>query len=837
MKTTVWLASVAIGSLMVPVTGALAAADTALAHSEASEAAEPQDAKNAPPAEIFSTGVAKGRDRLDSATSTSSLRATEIEKFGARSLAEVFRNIPGIRAEAIGEGLGNYTIRGLPLASSGSKWLNFQEDGLPVVEFGDLNLLTPDSLMRFDLNVGQIETIRGGSASTFASNSPGGVINLISKTGDVEGGALQASTGIDYQDYRVDFSYGARLSETVRFHVGGYYREGEGPRDNGFTAYRGGQIKFNITKDLPTGYIRLYGKYLSDRTPLYQGVPIAVTGTNEDPRYSNVAGFDASRDVLQGRNISNYVIPNGQNNLTRFDARQGINPTVKSIGLEAQFDVGDWTITERFRYSDIGGSVQIALPLATAPAPLLMGALGAPGGRLRYANGDRAGQLVANPATINGNGLLVNNMLFNTQMKNMDNITNDLRASRVWKAGAGELTTTVGLYTSRQSVFNDFLGSSIINDVRGGGNTALVDLITAGGTQLTQGGFFNFNGTVAASFDADYQVLAPYASVNYKVGKFSFGGSVRFDRGNVEGQAFGYTIGATNLPTRPVDINRDGTISPAETRTTRFDFNAPSLVDYNYNYVSYSASVNYRASDSLAAFARYSRGGRAAADRILLTPAINPVTGRLAAGEDGYDAVTQTELGLKFRKSNVTLNVTGFLADTSESNLQVTSNAAGDTIAVLLARDYRAYGLEFEGAVTFGGFSLTAGATYTKAEIRADRTQPQFVGNTPRRQPHLIFQATPQYSTDLFTVGVNVVGHTDSYTQDQNQLRLPGFTIVSPFLQVRPADRVTVMLNVNNVFDTMGIVEISQGALPATGVVTGRTINPRTVSAAVRFNF
>jgi outer membrane receptor protein involved in Fe transport len=419
----------------------------------------------------------------------------------------------------------------------------------------------------------------------------------------------------------------------------------------------------------------------------------------------------------------------------------------------------------------------------------------------------------------------------------MDNITNDLRASRVWKAGAGELTTTVGLYASRQSVFNDFLGSSIITDVRSGGNTAFVDVLDTAGVAQTQGGFFNFNGSVAASLDADYQVLAPYGSVNYKIGKFSFGGSIRFDRGNVEGQAFGYTIGATNYPTRPVDINRDGTISPAETRTAVFDFNAPALVDYNYNYVSYSGSVNYRASDSLAAFARYSRGGRAAADRILLTPSIDPVTGRLAPGFRGYDVVTQTELGLKFRQSNVTLNVTGFLANTGEVNRQVTSNAAGETVAFLIERDYRAYGVELEGAVTFGNFSLSAGATYTKAEITADATQPQFVGNTPRRQPNLIFQATPQYSTDLFTVGVNVVGHTDSYTQDQNQLRLPGFTIVSPFLQVRPTDRVTVMLNVNNVFDTMGIVEISQGALPANGVVTGRTINPRTVSAAVRFNF
>ena len=69
---------------------------------------------------VFSTGVARGRDRLDSATSTSALRQNEIELLGARSLADIIRNIPGIRTESsTGDGNSAYTIRGLPLASSG----------------------------------------------------------------------------------------------------------------------------------------------------------------------------------------------------------------------------------------------------------------------------------------------------------------------------------------------------------------------------------------------------------------------------------------------------------------------------------------------------------------------------------------------------------------------------------------------------------------------------------------------------------------------------------------------------------------------------------------------
>ena len=46
-------------------------------------------------------------------------------------------------------------------------------------------------------------------------------------------------------------------------------------------------------------------------------------------------------------------------------------------------------------------------------------------------------------------------------------------------------------------------------------------------------------------------------------------------------------------------------------------------------HLSYSAGVNYRIAESLAVFGRYSRGARAAADRILFTSAITPSGGGL----------------------------------------------------------------------------------------------------------------------------------------------------------------------------------------------------------------
>ena len=150
--------------------------------------------------DVVTTGVARGRDRLNSATSTSAIKENDIVRLAPRSLAELFRNIPGIRVEAAaGEAQNNYTVRGLPMVNGASKYIQIQEDGLPVMEFGDLMRLTPDIFVRADFNVGQVESIRGGSASTFASNAPGGVINLISKTGEVEGGSVMAAVGVDFE--------------------------------------------------------------------------------------------------------------------------------------------------------------------------------------------------------------------------------------------------------------------------------------------------------------------------------------------------------------------------------------------------------------------------------------------------------------------------------------------------------------------------------------------------------------------------------------------------------------------------------------------------------------
>jgi outer membrane receptor protein involved in Fe transport len=793
-------------------------------------------------ASLMTTGVARARDRLDSATSTSILTGEEIEKLGARSLSEIFRNIPGMRAESTGgEGFANISIRGLPIALGGAKFLQIQENGLPTLEFGDIAFATSDQFLRADLNLAGVQAIRGGSAATFASNSAGGIVNLIDKTGEVAGGTVQLSTGLDYDNKRLDFEYGAPISDTLRFHVGGFYRKGEGPRETGFDGFKGGQVKFNMTKTFTDGYFRVYAKLLDDQTVPTPFTPVLVSGTNGNPDYSNVPGLDVSKDSLFSRYIPNNITLDGNNQLASHPFDRATHSKVKSLGFETKFDVEGWTVNNKFRYADISGSSIQPYPLSNANATLpiqsinsaanIMGLLGAYSGRavtgLRWATGPNAGQVIADPSALNGNGLLAVVTNQDVRLNSLNNMTNDFRASKVWDLGSGKLTFTAGFYKSSQDIDTAWNWTTTVTDVVGGGQAHLIDVF-AGADPLTQNGFFSYNAALIGGvrrdrYDLNYDINAPYGSLNYAIGKLALGASARYDFGSVRGTLYGTSLPGTDRAI-DYDMNGDGTISVPETKVGFIPYGNGAPVHYDYDYLSYSLSANYRWTDNFSVFGRYSKGARANADRILFANYVSPTTGELLVPAAAYDPVKQAEGGFKYRTDNLEAYVTGFWAKTGEHNIG-------------LDRSYRAYGVEVEGSYRRGIFAINGGATWTQAEITADALDPAKVGNTPKHQADLIFQVTPQIETERFTVGANFYGTTSSFAGDSNQLKMPGYVITNAFVQYRPTDRVTLSLNANNLFDVLGLVEVDADFIPPSGVVTARTVNPRTISTSLRFSF
>jgi len=822
---------------MVTVRCALGASVLALGASglAASPALAQDNADGADSGEIIVTATARGQNRLETSISVSTLNEDTIVRLAPPSSADLIRQIPGIRSEASGgEGNANIAVRGLPVSTGGARYIQLQEDGLPILEFGDIIFGNADNFLRADRNVARVEAVRGGSASTFASNAPGAVINFISKTGKQAGGAIQASVGLDFETYRMDFDYGAPLADDLYFHVGGFYRTGEGGRDIGFNGFDGGQIKANITKEFDSGYIRFSGKYLNDRTPTILPMPVQVTGSNASPNYRGIAGFDPRRDALYSPFITQAVTLDGSNNPTSSNINDGLSVRSAAFGVEAQFDIGaGWQVTNRFRFADNSGSFTSPFPAEAGAAQAIADGLGGAGSTIRFASGPNAGAL-ANPATIGGNGLLTNVVMFNVRLNSLDNITNDFRISNDFDLGGARLAFTSGFYASRQTIDTDWLWTSQVQTVEGGGRAVLVDILDADGNAVTQNGQAGFGASFFGNccrrnYDVDYSTFAPFASLSLEIDRLTLDLSARYDFGDANGSITGADSGFGN-GVIGFDFDNNGIISPAEALTSQLPLGQARPVNYNFGYLSYSLGANYLVTDEVGVFARYSRGGRHTADRSLFSPAVSAVDGSLPGGDTGVIArVNQAELGVKYQSRGVAVYATGFYARTSETNVDIAPLVLFDT-------EFEAYGVELEGSYTTGPFSLSAGATWTKAEI-VDALDITTIGNTPRRQADLVYQGTAQYSDDLFTIGANIIGTTASFAQDNNGLKLPAFAQVNAFVAVRPMDRVEVGLNATNLFNSFGFTEAEEGLIPANDIVRARSIQGRTILASVRFDF
>ncbi len=815
--------------------------------------------------EMIVTGVVgKEVSKLDASISVSALPATEVEKASPRSIAEAFRSLPGIRAESSGGGgNANITIRGIPLATGGSKYMQIHEDGLPVLEFGDINFGNTDNFIRFDSSVERIESVRGGSASTLASNSPGGIINILSKTGKEEGGNFGVSSGLDYDEFRTDFDYGGQLTDSIYYHIGGFYRNGEGVRETGFNGDNGGQVKFTLTKELEKGFVRVYVKNLDDKVTTYLPAPVRVKSNGS---YGPVGGFDASSDALQTAASSQITTFDAYGNPHERSVRDGIESKVNAFGFEFDNEIGDGlTINNKFRRSSItggfispftdgfaGGTDTIANKGAALCASASVGgvSIDCSGGVVATVNGKAA----------NPNALAFTNLMFDTKFEDLGLTVNDLRLTKSFDA----VTLTGGYYYSQQNIDTAWESWHTRMQVLGSGenihyvakNAGInaqgnrVDLVLADEGALTQS-------FLAWDWDLDYTTTAPYVNVAFQLtDDFSFDVSVRRD----EVQARGVRLDGCCGGNRSTDLNGNGTVGEfavANGVITRLDSDAllenagatsagfiaggvrvlnennaaVTRVNYDAANTAYSVGGTYLLNDNSSVFARYSDGGRAVADRLTQVAGSLNSDGSLSATTDGYDNVQQLEVGYKIMQDDWSLFATLFNTLTEETNAEITSG-------VTFVREYEATGLELEGKYQFNDyFSLRGNTTWSDAEITKDKNNAAVVGNTPRRQADFIWTIAPEFNLNQLTLGLALQGTTDFYLQDNNDLKQKGYNLVNLYASWNINDQLTASLNANNLTDEFAITEAEEGSAAVGSIIRGRPVSGRSMSVGLRYSF
>jgi outer membrane receptor protein involved in Fe transport len=809
--------------------------------------------------QVVVTGVANERSKLESSVSISTLSAEAIQNTGARSTTEIFRSIPGIRSEASGgEGNTNMASRGAPISSGGSKYLQLQEDGLPVLMYGDMAFATADIFTRADQSIGRIEAIRGGSASTASSNAPAGIINFISNTGAKRGGSIATTVGVDYKNLRTDFNFGSPIGEGLSFHVGGFFRQGDGVRTAGYTANQGGQVKANLTKTFKNGYARLYYKHLNDRAAAYMPMPMKVTGTNANPTWG-----DASTDysALYGTMHSPYLLNNnilGQANQPRqANVMDGMHPVSNSFGAEFSFDLDGWKIEDRARYAINSGRFVAPFPanigtgkslaqdvykLRTA-TPVLGGNTAADSAAYNtalatYNTGLAATEVRYNDgkAVADQNANIMRIHMFDTELNNFDNLINDFKVSKKF----GMFSAGLGYFTSTQNVNMSWVWNSYLMEMKGNG-ARMLDAVS-GTTNFSQNGQYAYGvpawgNCCQRNYNTQNSISAPYLNLGVEVDNLTIDGSFRYDMGRVVGS---YAGSAQSV----IDMNGDGTIQPSETSVSSINNAAASPVNYQYAYASYSLGANYKVTDDMAVFARHSSGGAAKADRILFGGDIDPFTGGLTQQKDAsgtvlatarpYDLINQTELGVKYKMEKGGIFLTLFRAATDEVG------GYEATTQKYISNSYNAFGAELETALDFGAFDLRAGATFTSATIVSKDTSVN--GKAPRRLPAFIFNLTPSYTFGKgHQVGLAIFGNTAAFASDNNKLIMPGYVVVNPYINFNLTDHLVFGLSANNVLNSLGVTESEEGDIKpdVTGgtLVRARSIAGRSINATVRYNF
>ncbi len=797
--------------------------------------------------EIVVTASAGNKSQIDSAVSVTSVDAKMIEAFKPSSEAEVFRMIPGIQVPGTSGpgGNSNIAVRGLPVATGGSPFVQLQEDGLPTVLFGDIQFGNNDYWTRFDASVERLESVRGGSAATFASQAPGAVINYISHTGREAGGFIQLNKGINFDENKVDFRYGAPINDTLRFHVGGYYKIGKGPLGADYNVSKSFQVKGNITQEFDEGkgYFRLLFKAADTQEPNYTGSPALATinGLN----VSNIQPFPG----FDGRDSSNYstlnrntIILNRAGTLERAKL-DGITTKALSMGGQFHYELSDaLTIDNNFRGTKMSGG--FASPfLNVAPSAGIVGSVvnGATVASIRYASGPRAGQVFTDQ-------YVDNNVNVRTNIRDIGSLANDLALTGNFDAGFAKITARGGFFYMRQDIAMDWHVNKSLREVSGN-NPSQLDLFNAAGNKITQEGISGYNNNwgdcCARDYDLSYTNTAPFIGLDLDADMFALDASVRFD--SVKAKGSGRAGGAE------FNVTSGGVVIPAITS------NGPlEVLNYRRSYVSWTAGGLFKASNDLSLFVRASRGGRFNADRQTFggkfTSSGGLCTGAQAtAGTNGcradgvtpsVDFVKQYEIGLKNRgdllggryTAELTLLKGNFKQSTFE--LSATRCPGGAGGCVIDAR-FKSSGAEFFGTYQNGGFSLVTNATYSRAKksgVDATGTPTPFV-RAPNL-PNLTYTVSANYDiAEIVTIGLNTTGQTEA-TDDAGR-KYPGGAVFGGVVRVRPIKNIELGIqayNLFNKFDLRGNGGVADASVTPT-VITGAPAIGRTVTGSVKFIF
>jgi len=800
----------------------------------------PQDSiKTSSIDQIVITGNSGPKKKIESSTAISTFTAKEIQKQNPISAAALLQRVPGFAVETSGGEVGNNLFaRGIPSAGA-YEFVQVQEDGLPVFEDGALQFANADNFFRVDNSVSRLEALRGGSGSIYANNSPGGLINFITKEGsnDFKGTAkLETST---YGLMRTDLNVGGALvQDKLFFNVGGFYRTDNGIRKTGFRANNGGQIRMNLKYVFDKGYAKVYYKKLDDRNTFYLPIPLLQEGND----LKEFPGFDANYGTYSYRTVSQLNIPQAGGGFFKRDLENAIHPKVDVLGAEFKYDLGNnFSVLNKTRYTNINmeytgmfpaGAPKLAADYATKPVD--QGGLG----MSSYQYSAVGSGAIVNPQYVQKLG-------FWAIDKQMNNFVNDLQFNYKFDKG----NVTAGFYKSNWKSHQYWNWSNILTTASD--RPQLLNLVNPSMNPSDVGYSKTYNGVMDMSFlIRDSQIQGSlndlYLNLDYNItDALSFNGGLRYSRDFYKGYGVNTTTGNLNNS----GLTTDGTHG---FETTTADDNMAVLGNkytywnYDIDKVSYTLASNYKINRENAVYARFSHGFRspneeAYYNNMLDLSAIKPVgTNQL---EIGYKYYSRTfDIGIiPFYSTLKNLSFTDVFSDgTSENKFANTTN----------------FGVEIEGytrlfnnilEITFNGtiqnpkykdFAVTQ-----VIEVNGIKTNVivDYSDNTVRRMPKFYFNISPAVNITKewrAYVSMNYYGKRFQNEGNTDDNILPSFTEVGAGMSYQ-LGKIRFAVDGTNIFNTIGITEGDPRSqvTAGTNIRMARPILGATARASITLDF
>ena len=659
-------------------------------------------------------GTFDPRSSLESSTSISILNQKDIQETYPQGTAGLLQNISGTFTDvSAGEVYTKVYTRGISASAEddmGWYYVSLQEDGLPV-SLIQHSYYSPDLFHRTDLMTERVEAIRGGSSAITALNAPGGIYNFKSRGIHQKfGGKIETSRGFQGANNameRIDGVLSGSLGKDWFFNIGGHYRRDEGARNNNFKFSKGGQLKFNIIKKSNKGNLKFYGKYLNDFTNRHTGVaatnwnnPTAAFGQNFRNSSLLMPSFNAT--IPDGRNLTN-------NSKIAFNPTQGVHAKDIAFGLDFSRNFeNNWSIKNNLKFSSKKANWQTSISNAfvSLSNPLAYFISGAqfPIGQVIFNDANSGVELArVNNADILSNlpfqyisGSLPNDAIMGTSAWYKDNTADEWMNQLVIRKKTEKHDINFGTSLGFSNTSHFTTGSFAFVSYEPNPKMLSVRIENPGQPTLSlsdSNGVSNYGGLFFVNAEAKVGQMATFANDRWSISdKIHLDLGLRYETINHKGNKDRFAPFSQNG-------GIDGDPSTAYDNGVLASTGNKDHFDYNYNYLSYSAAINYRFDENTALFARFSKGNKAPE----LNYYFNNFSNVPINQKGTIQKIIQTEIGAKLNAKQFAFTGTSFwskLKDVGITNFEFDDSNNSIFYTPILFNSSDTYGFEWESVYT-----------------------------------------------------------------------------------------------------------------------------------------